>query len=80
MKVQLRRFVTIGLMSGSLALSALVGGAAVGATNAPDRNQEQRDDITVTAVTANPTVTIVPEGTLTLTVVQDQVFNRDART
>ena len=80
MKVQLRRFVTIGLMSGSLALSALVGGAAVGATNALDRNQEQRDDITVTAVTANPTVTIVPEGTLTLTVTPDQVFNRDART
>jgi hypothetical protein len=77
MKVQLRRFVTIGLMSGSLALSALVGGVAVGATNGSDRSQDQRDDI---IVTANPTVAIVPEGTLTLTVVQDQAFNRDART
>jgi hypothetical protein len=77
MKVRLRRFVTIGLMSGSLALSALVGGAAVGATNGSDRGQDQRDDI---IVTANPTVAIVPEGTLTLTVVQDQVFNHDERT
>lgn len=79
MNIQLRRWVTVGLMSGTLALSALAGGAAVGASAA----SEQRDNYVVlsgqTAVTAETTrpVTIASAGLAAPAV--DQVFNRDAR-
>lgn len=73
MKVQLRRFVTIGLMSGSLALSALVGGAAVGAASF----HEERD--TPVAITTDAIVTITSETTSTLPIFSNQVFNDDRR-
>lgn len=73
MKVQLRRWFTIGLMSGSLALSAIAGGAAVGASAHEER------DYPVAAVTTDA-ATIVPESVNTLPAAADQVFSRDART
>jgi propanediol dehydratase small subunit len=74
MKVQLRRWFTIGLMSGSLALSAIAGSAAVGAASA----HEERD-YPVAAVTTEAVVTIAPESVNTLSVVSTQVFNDDRR-
>ena len=44
MKVQLRRWVTVGLMSGSLAISALVGTAAVGASSPADSTVMPRNN------------------------------------
>ncbi len=70
MKVQLRRFVTIGLMSGSLAASIVAGSAAVGAATpngAPDpaagsglslnRSHEVRGDVDVTVALVAPVTT-----------------------
>ncbi len=91
MKVQLRRFVTIGLMSGSLAASIVAGSAAVGAApnSAPDstavsngvsgnRSSEVRDIVTVAPVTTDRVVVIVPANVVPLTALV-QVFNDDRR-
>lgn len=79
MKVQLRRWVTIGLMSGSLAVSALAGGAAVGASAA----SEQRDNYVVLAGQTAPPAEATQSVTITSVALTapaiDQVFNRDAR-
>ena len=91
MKVQLRRFVTIGLMSGSLAASIIAGSAAVGAAtpnSAPDsaassgvslnRSHEVRGDVTVAPVTTDRVVVIVPANIVAPTT-PVQVFNDDRR-
>jgi len=92
MKVQLRRFVTIGLMSGSLAASIVAGSAAVGAAtpnSAPDltaadnglslnRSHEVRGDVTVAPVTTDRVVVIVP-ATVVAPTTPVQVFNDDRR-
>lgn len=71
MKVQLRRFVTIGLISGSLAASIVAGTAAVGAAtpnSASDstaasngvslnRSHEVRGDVDVTVALVAPVTT-----------------------
>ncbi len=92
MKVQLRRFVTIGLMSGSLAASIVAGSAAVGAASpnsaldptgvssgvSANRSHEVRDIVTVALGTTNRVVVIGPAnaGTPATPV---QVFNDDRR-
>lgn len=79
MKVQLRRWVTIGLMSGSLAISALAGGAAVGASAAND----ERDNYVILSgqtpvfTEEAQSVTIVSAGLAAPAT--DQMFNHDAR-
>lgn len=92
MKVHLRRFVTIGLMSGSLAASIVAGSAAVGAATpnsaldpttassgvSGNRSNEVRDIVTVAPVTADPVVAIVPANVVTPTT-PVQVFNDDRR-
>ncbi len=92
MKVQLRRFVTIGLISGSLAASIVAGSAAVGAAtpnSAPDspavsngvslnRSHEVRGDVTVAPVTTDRAVLIVSASVVAPTT-PVQVFNDDRR-
>ena len=91
MKVQLRRFVTIGLMSGSLAASIVAGSAVVGAAtpnSASDpavsngvslhRSYEIRDIVTVVPVTTDRVVMIVPANVATSTT-PVQTFNDDRR-
>ncbi len=93
MKVQLRRFVTIGLMSGSLAISAIAGGAVVGAaapngtssgaavsTDAPkSRIHEERDYATSATATTDRIVTITATNGATVATTTVQVFNDDRR-
>jgi len=92
MKVQLRRFVTIGLISGSLAVSIVAGSAAVGAAtpnSASDstatsnglslnRSHEVRGDVTVAPITTDRVVVIVPANIVAPTM-PVQVFNDDRR-
>ena len=89
MKVQLRRFVTIGLMSGSLAISAIAGGAVVGAaasnsatvsTDAPNsRLHEERDYATSATATTDRIVTITATNGAIVATTPVQVINRDSR-
>ncbi len=89
MKVQLRRWVTVGLMSGSLAISALVGTAAVGASSPADSTampresalRELRDYSNVTPeVVAPRVVTIYPASVAAPSVNGGEIPNHDSRT
>ena len=81
MKAQMRRFFTIGLISGSLAVSALGGAVAVGA--AGDQGSAQRDDHIIFAGAPvapsadGTTVAIAPQSLSGPAVAQ--VFNDDRR-
>ncbi|MDQ6834501.1 MAG: hypothetical protein M3008_13980 [Chloroflexota bacterium] len=90
MKVQLRRFVTIGLMSGSLAASIVAGSAAVGAATPNsaldstvtssavlgNRSHEVRDIVTIAPVTTDLVVAITPANVIEPTTLV-QVTNDD---
>lgn len=80
MKVQVRRWVAVGLMSGSLAISALVGTAAVGASAL----SEQRDNFVIlagqSAAPAEATQHVTISSVALPASAIPQVFNRDDRT
>lgn len=92
MKVQLRRFVAIGLMSGSLAASIVAGSAAVGAATpnsaldspvansgvSGNRSHEVRGDVTVAPVTTDRVVVIASTNVVAPTT-PVQFFNDDRR-
>lgn len=77
MKVQLRRWVTIGLMSGTLALSAVAGSAAVGASPASEARDDSLFLVGRTAPVDATAVTVVSAPLWAPAI--NQVFNDDDR-